>query len=64
MYSFNKLNPRGRGTARKISYDLLKLISSNIKIIRSSSDHAIFLWVYKNYKLFLAVETDEILLAT
>ena len=64
MYSFNKINPRGGGTARKIWYDLLKLIFSNVKIIRSSSNHAFFLWVYKNYKLFLAVKTYDILFST
>ena len=33
-------------------------------MIRSYSDHAEFSWVYKNFKSFLAVETDEILLVT
>ena len=32
-------------------------------MIRSSSDHAVFLWVYNNYKPFLAVETYDILMA-
>ena len=33
-------------------------------MIRSSSDHSVFSCFYKNYKSFLAVETDDILLAT
>ena len=32
-------------------------------MIRSSSDYAIFSWVYKTYKSFLAFETDDILMA-
>ena len=33
-------------------------------MIISSSDHAIFSWIYKNYKSFLSVETYDILMAT
>ena len=33
-------------------------------MIRRSSDHAVFSWFYKNYKYFLDVETDDILMAT
>ena len=33
-------------------------------MIRRSSDHALLSWVYRNYKSLLAVETDEILMAT
>ena len=33
-------------------------------MIRSSSDHSVLSWVYKTYKSFLAVETDDILMAT
>ena len=33
-------------------------------MIRISSDHAVFSWVYNNYKSFLSVEIYEILLAT
>ena len=32
-------------------------------MIRSSSEHALLSWVYKTYKSFLAVETDDILMA-
>ena len=33
-------------------------------MIRSFSDHAVFSWIYKNYKSLLAVETYDILMAT
>ena len=33
-------------------------------MIRSSSEHAVFSWVYMNYKWFISVEIDDILLAT
>ena len=32
-------------------------------MIRRSSDHAVFSWFYNNYKDFLDVETDDILMA-
>ena len=35
-----------------------------VKIIRSSSDHAVFSWVYINYKFFLVYDTDDIIMAT
>ena len=33
-------------------------------MIRISYDHAVFSWVYKNYKSFLVVETYDILVLT
>ena len=33
-------------------------------MMRISSDYAIFGWNYKTYKSILAVETDDILIAT
>ena len=48
----------------KFCYELLKPIFITVKMIISSSDHAVFSWVYKNYKSFLAVETYEILIST
>ena len=39
---------RGTKTAGKLWYDLLKSISLTVQMIISSSDHAVFLWVYKN----------------
>ena len=33
-------------------------------MIRISSDHAVLSWIYLNYKSFIAVETDGILMAT
>ena len=35
-----------------------------VEMIRSSSDHAVFTWDNKIYKYILAVETDDILIAT
>ena len=55
---------QGTKPAGKFWYDLLKSIFITVKMIRSSSDHAVFSWVYNNYKLFLAVETDDILMET
>ena len=54
---------QGTKPAGKFWYGLIKYIFITIKIIRSSSDHVVFTWVYNNYKSFLAVETDDILLA-
>ena len=48
----------------KLWYELLKSILIDVKIIRISSDHAVFSWVYKNYKSFLAIEIYVILMAT
>ena len=31
---------------------------------RKSYDHALLSWVYRNYRSFLAVETDDILMET
>ena len=33
-------------------------------MIRRSSDNSVFSWGYNDYKSFLAVETDDILMAT
>ena len=33
-------------------------------MIRSSSDHDVFSWIYKTYKYFLAVEKYDIIMAT
>ena len=33
-------------------------------MIRISSDHTVFLWAYNTYKIIIAVETDDILMAT
>ena len=49
--------------AVKLGYDLLKSFFITIKIIRRSSNHAVVSWVYKNYKSFLNVEIDDILMA-
>ena len=50
--------------AGKFWYNLLKSIFITVKMIRISSDHAVFEWLYKTYKYFLAAETDDILMAT
>ena len=50
--------------ARKLWYDLLKSIFITVKMILSSSGRAIFSWVYNNYKSFLALEIDDIIMAT
>ena len=55
---------QGTKPAGKLWYDLLKSIFINVKMIRISSDHAIFSWVFNTYKSFLAVETDDILMET
>ena len=63
MYSINKVNTRNK-TFWKLQYDLLKSILVTVKIIRSFSGHAVFLWVYNIYKSFPSVETYDILLET
>ena len=63
MHSDNKVNTRYK-TCLTLWYDLLKSIFTTVRVIRSSSYHAGFSWVYNNYKTFLSVETDDILLAT
>ena len=62
MQAINSI--QGTKLAGKFWYDFLKPIFITVKIIKSSSDHAVFSWVYKIYKYFLAVETDEILTLT
>ena len=39
---------QGTNPAGKIWYDSLKSIFVTVKMIRSSSDHAVFSWVYNN----------------
>ena len=51
-------------TAVKFWYDLIKYIFIKVNIIRIFSGHAVFSYIYKNYKYFLAVETYDILMAT
>ena len=51
-------------TDEKFWYGLLKSIFITVKIIRRSSDHAVISWVYMNYKLFLDVETYDIIMET
>ena len=55
MHPGNKFNTSNK-TARKLWHDLLKPIFITNKITRNSSDHAVFSWVYKNYKSYLSVE--------
>ena len=44
----------------KLCYDLLKYIFIKAKMIKFSSDHAIFSFICKTYTYFLSVETDDI----
>ena len=48
---------QGTKPSVKLWFDLLKEILVIVKIIRSSSYHAVFPWFYMNYKYFLVVET-------
>ena len=63
MHSKNQINPTEK-TDRKFWCDLLKSIFIIVKMIRSSSDHSVFSWVYMNYKSLFYVEIDDILIAT
>ena len=63
LHSINQ-NNSGKKTAGKSWYDLLKYIFIPVSIIRSSSDHAVFSWIYNNCKYSLAVQTYDILMAT
>ena len=49
---------QGKKPSGKLWYDLLKSIFIVIKMNRRSSEHAVFSWVYKNYKSFFDFETD------
>ena len=50
---------QGTKPDEKFWYELLKSIFINVKIIRSSSNHYVFSCVYKQYKSFPSVETDD-----
>ena len=63
IHSVKCINPRKK-PAGKIWHELLEPIFITVKIIRSYSDHVVFLWVYNNHKYILAVETDDIILTT
>ena len=63
LHLINQINTRNK-TCLKFCYDLLKSIFITVKMIRSSSDHAVFSWIYKNYEYFLAVKTDDIFMET
>ena len=45
-------------------YDLFKSILITVEVIRSSSEHSVFLCKYITYKTIFEVETDDILVAT
>ena len=55
---------QGTKPAGKLWYDLLKSIFITVKMIISSSDHAMFSWVYNNNKPIIYVEIDDILMET
>ena len=55
---------QGKKPAGEFFYDLLKYVIITFKIIRISSDHAVFSRTYKTYKPILALETYDILMAT
>ena len=61
--SDNQINSEGK-YAVNFWYDLIKSIFIKVKIIRSSSEHAVFSWIYNLYKYFIAIETDYIPMAT
>ena len=63
LYLGNQIKSEGK-TCCKFWYDLLRPILTTVKIIISPSVHSVFTRVNKNYKYFLAVETDDILMET
>ena len=63
IHSGNKVNSRNK-TCWKILVWLTKINPHHFNMIRSSSDNYVLLWIYNNYKPFLAVKTYYILMAT
>ena len=54
---------QGTKPDEKFWYYWIKYIFITVKMIKSSSDHAILSWIYKIYPYFFAFKTDDVLKA-